>query len=84
MPPAYAAAPAAPPAGPYTPWYRRKWAVITGSVAAGVILFLGGMAVGSTFDGHDRDGFRDFHGQMPGAPRAPASRAGATTAAATA
>ena len=47
-----------------TPWYRRKWAVITGSVAAGVILFLGGMAVGSTFDGHDRDGFRDFHGQM--------------------
>ena len=61
MPPAYAA-PAA--AGPSTPWHRRKWAAITGA-AAGVILFLGGMAVGSTFDGHHRDGFgRDFHGQM--------------------
>jgi hypothetical protein len=63
MPPAYAAAPAA--AGPGTPWYRRRRAVITGSVAAGVILFLGGMAVGSTLDGNDRGEVgRDFHDQM--------------------
>ena len=63
MPPAHAAVPAA---GPTTAWYRRRWAVITGSVAAGVILFLGGMAVGSTIDGNDRGDFGrgDFHGQM--------------------
>ncbi len=51
---AYAAPPAATgPAGtpPRQSWYRRRWAIITGAVAAGVVLFLGGMAIGTTIDG---------------------------------
>ena len=62
MPPAYAAAPAGAPAATGGPWYRRRWAVITGAVAAAVILFLGGMAVGTTIDGNDRGDFRGDNG----------------------
>ncbi len=41
------------------PWYRRRWAVITGTVAAAAILFLGGMAVGEAVWGYDGpDGLR--------------------------
>ncbi len=59
VPPAPAAAAATPPSGP---WYRRRWALITGAVAAAAILFLGGMAVASAVwgddgpDGHRGDG----------------------------
>jgi hypothetical protein len=41
--------------------------VITGAVAAAVILFLGGMAVGSTFDGQGRGDLRGDNG--PGMSR---------------
>lgn len=68
MPPAYAAAPAAPAAlaaGVDGPWYRRRWALITGAVAAAAVLFLGGMAVGGAVWGDDgRDGFRVDHPGM--------------------
>ncbi len=66
------AAMAAAPAGAGTPprqaWYRRRWAVITGAVAAAVILFLAGTAVGTTIgDGRDGRGeFRDGRGMLPG------------------
>jgi hypothetical protein len=61
--PTYAAAPAgAPPAPPRGAWYRRRWAIISGAVAAAAILFLSGMAVGSTFDGHDRGDVRGDNG----------------------
>jgi hypothetical protein len=72
------AAPEAPTAGDATPpagaspgpprqsWYRRRWAVVTGAVAAAVILFLGGVAVGTAIGGgHDRFG-RDGRNAMPG------------------
>jgi hypothetical protein len=62
-----AAAAGVPPAPPRDAWYRRRWAVITGAVAAAAVLFLGGMAVGSTFDGHDRGDFRGDNG--PGMSR---------------
>ena len=51
----------------------RRWAVITGAVAAAVILFLAGTAVGTTIgdgrDGRGHDGpdmFRDGDGAGPG------------------
>ena len=54
------AAEAAPATG--GPWYRRRWAVVTGAVAAAVVLFLGGTAVGTTIDGNDRGDFRGDNG----------------------
>jgi hypothetical protein len=68
---------AATPAGAGTPprqvWYRRRWAVISGAVAAALILFLAGTAVGTTIgdgrDGRGHDGpgmFRDGDGAGPG------------------
>ncbi len=72
-PEATAVAPAsAAPAGAGTPprqaWYRRRWAVITGAVAAALVLFLSGTAVGMTIgDGRDGRGeFRDGRGMFPG------------------
>ena len=63
MSPAYAAAPAgASPAPPRDAWYRRRWALITGAVAAAVVLFFGGMAVGRTIGGQDRGEFRGDRG----------------------
>ena len=64
----YAAAPAgAPPAPPRQAWYRRRWAVITGAVAAAVILFLGGMAVGTAIGDNGRVDFRaTVRGMFPG------------------
>jgi hypothetical protein len=56
-----AVAAAATPGGP---WYRRRWALITGAVAVAAILFLGGMAVGDALWGQDRPG--DFRGDHPG------------------
>ncbi len=64
----YAAAPAgAPPAPPAQAWYRRRWAIISGAVAAAVILFLGGMAVGTAIGDNGRGDFRaDGRGMFPG------------------
>lgn len=70
MPPAATAAAASTPtgAGPGVPWYRRRWAVVTGAIAAGVILFLGGVAVGDALGNNGRgDLGRDFRGMAPGA-----------------
>ncbi len=63
----YSAAPAgAPPAPPRQAWYRRRWAVITGAVAAAVILFLGGVAVGTSIGDNGRGDFRAVHNAFPG------------------
>ncbi len=63
----YAAAPAgAPPAPPAQAWYRRRWAIISGAVAAAVILFLGGMAVGAAIGDNGRGDFRALHNAIPG------------------
>ncbi len=43
------------------PWYRRRWALIVGAVAAAAVLFLGGLAVGATIWGGDQSRF-DRHG----------------------
>lgn len=64
--PAAAAPAAATPVagGPSGPWYRRRWALITGTAVAAGILFLGGMAVGDAVWGDDGpDGVR---GERPG------------------
>jgi hypothetical protein len=57
-----AAAATAPVAPPRQHWYRRRWAVITGAVAAAVVLFLGGMAVGTTIGDHGRGDLRGERG----------------------
>ena len=55
-------------AGPRQSWFRKRWVLITGAVAAAVVLLLGGVAIGSTIGGHDgRDGHRGADG--PGQSR---------------
>lgn len=60
------AVPAAAPtaAGPRQSWFRKRWVLITGAVAAAVVLLLGGVAIGSTIGGHDGrgDGQRGANG----------------------
>ena len=51
-------------ATPAGPWYRRRWALITGAAAAAAILLLGGMAIGDAVWGQDRPG--DFRGDHLG------------------
>ena len=62
MPAAVAAPTAAAPAGPHQPWYRRRWAVITGAVIVAAILFFGGVAVGAAIGDHGGRGFA-HHGR---------------------
>jgi hypothetical protein len=59
-------------------WYRTRWAMIAGVVAAGVVLFAGGVAMGNEIGEPDRDDFGNHgpgvfpgdrqHHQMPGGP----------------
>ncbi|MCX6373802.1 MAG: hypothetical protein NTX16_12155 [Actinobacteria bacterium] len=60
-----AATPEVTPAAavPRRSWLRKRWVLITGAVAAAVVLLLGGVAIGSTIGGHDgRDGHRGADG----------------------
>jgi hypothetical protein len=61
---AVAAAAAAPAtSGPKQSWFRKRWVLITGAVVAGVILLLGGVAIGTTIGDHNgRDGHRGMDG----------------------
>ena len=48
-----AATPSAAPAAPRQAWFRKRWVVVVGAVAAAIVLLLGGVAIGATIRGHD-------------------------------
>jgi hypothetical protein len=66
--PTMAQAAAAPPvvptaAGSKQSWFRKRWVLITGAAAVAVVLLLGGVAIGTTIDGHGgRGGHRGADG----------------------